>query len=503
MIPGKRYTAETVLRIASRRKWLILVPAIVVAAAGLAWIQHLPNVYRANTLIIVVPQRVPESYVRSTVTTRIEDRLQSISQQILSRTRLEKIVQDFNLYPERRQAEVMEDIVDHMRQDISIDIVKGDAFRVSYSAAQPVTAMKVTERLASLFIDESLRDREALAEGTNSFLEAQLDEARRKLVENEKLLEEYQSKYNGELPTQLQANLQGLHNTEMQLQALVESTNRDRDRRMLVERLTADANLDASRDAALPQAPAPSGDSDGSTPNPTEQLRQAETALIALELRLKAEHPDVIRLKRSIAELKKRVAVDAADQPVSTSGKIVTGPGDAIRRNRMNEAKNELASLDVQLASKAAEENRLRGILAEYQRRIEATPSREAELASLTRDYDTIQQSYRTLLSKKEDSQIAANLERRQIGEQFRVVDAARVPEKPTSPDRPKLYLLALTSALIIGCAFAASAEFLDRTMRSEEDVRAALGLPVLATIPVLGRRAPRRARGGDRNSHV
>ena len=502
MIPGKRYTAETLLKIASRRKWLILVPAVVVAAAGLAWIQHLPNVYRANTLIIVVPQRVPESYVRATVTTRIEDRLQSISQQILSRTRLEKIVQDFNLYPERRQAEVMEDIVDRMRQDISIDIVKGDAFRVSYSAAQPVTAMKVTERLASLFIDESLRDREALAEGTNSFLEAQLDEARRKLVENEKSLEEYQNKYNGELPTQLQANLQGLHNTEMQLQALVESTNRDRDRRMLVERLTADANLDPSRDAALPQAPAPSGDSDAAL-NPAEQLRQAETALVALELRLKAEHPDVIRLKRSIAELKKRVAVDAAAQPVSTSGKVVTGPGDAIRRNRMNEAKNELASLDVQLASKAAEDSRLRGILAEYQRRIEATPSREAELASLTRDYDTIQQSYRTLLSKKEDSQIAANLERRQIGEQFRVVDAARVPEKPTSPDRPKLYLLALTSALIIGCAFAASAEFLDRTMRSEEDVRAALGLPVLATIPVLGRGAPRRAGGGDRNSHV
>jgi protein tyrosine kinase modulator len=487
VIPGKRYTAETLLKIASRRKWLILMPAIVVAAAGLAWIHYLPNVYRADTLILVVPQRVPESYVRATVTTRIEDRLQSISQQILSRTRLEKIVQDFGLYPERRSTDVMEDIVDRMRKDISIDIVKGDAFRVSYSAPQPLTAMKVTERLASLFIDESLRDREALAEGTNSFLEAQLDEARRKLVENEKTLEEYQNKYNGELPTQLQGNLQGLHNTEMQLQALVESTNRDRDRRMLVERLTADANLDASRDAALPQTPAPSGDIDR-TLSPAEQLRQSETALIALELRLKPEHPDVIRLKRSIAELKKRIAVEVADQPVSTSGKVVTGPGDAVRRNRMNDAKGELASLDAQLASKAAEESRLRGILAEYQRRIEATPAREAELASLTRDYDTIQQSYRTLLSKKEDSQIAANLERRQIGEQFRVVDAARVPEKPTSPDRPKLYLLALTSALAIGCAFAASAEFLDRTMRSEDDVRAALNLPVLATIPTLGR---------------
>jgi polysaccharide chain length determinant protein (PEP-CTERM system associated) len=489
VIPGKRYTAETLLKIAWRRKWLIVVPSVVIALASLAWIHFLPNVYRANTLILVVPQRVPESYVRATVTTRIEDRLQSISQQILSRTRLEKIVQDFNLYPERRSSEVMEDIVERMRsKDITIDIVKGDAFRVSYSSPQPLTAMKVTERLASLFIDESLRDREALAEGTNQFLEAQLDEARRKLVENEKTLAEYQNKYNGELPTQLNANLQGLHNTEMQLQALVESTNRDRDRRLLVERLTADANLDASGDAAQTKAPS-SGDD--ATLSPTEQLRAAETALVALELRLKAEHPDVIRLKRNITDLKKRIAAEAVDQPVSTSGKVVMGPGDIVRRNRMNEAKAELSSLDLQLASKANEESRLRGVLGEYQKRIEATPAREAELAGLTRDYDTIQQSYRTLLTKKEESQIAANLERRQIGEQFRVVDAARVPEKPASPDRPKLYLLALTSALVIGCAFAASAEFLDRTMRSAEDVRAALNLMVLATIPTLtGRRA-------------
>src|SRR6266436_7235278 len=161
MIPGKQYTPELLMQIAGRYKWRIILPFVLIAATASVVTHYWPNEYRSDTLILVVPQRVPENYVRSTVTTRIEDRLQSISQQILSRTRLEKIVQDFNLYPERRQSEVMEDIVDRMRQDISIDIVKGDAFRVSYSAAQPVTAMKVTERLASLFIDESLRDREA------------------------------------------------------------------------------------------------------------------------------------------------------------------------------------------------------------------------------------------------------------------------------------------------------------------------------------------------------
>lgn len=485
MIPGKRYTPDILLKIAWRRRWLIVLPALAIAIVASAVIYFLPDVFQSDTLILVVPQRVPESYVRATVTMRIEDRLQSISQQILSRTRLEKIIKDFNLYSRLRSTEVMEDIVDRMRRDISIEIVKGDAFRVSYKAGQPLTAMRVTERLASLFIDESLRDREALAEGTNQFLEAQLDEARRKLVENEKSLEEYQLKYNGELPAQLSSNLQGQHNTEMQLQALVESINRDRDHRLMIERTVTDANLDAAGAAAGAAGEDPNG-----PPSTAEQLRQAEASRATLETRLKPEHPDLVRLKRSIAELKKRLEAEIAAQQTSTAERVVTGPGDAVRRNRMNEAKAALANIDQELTTKAGEEGRLRAVLAEYQRRIEATPAREAELASLTRDYDTLQQSYRSLLAKKEDSQIAANLERRQIGEQFRIVDPARVPEKPASPDRPLLYLIALTSALAVGIVVAGSAEYLDRTMRSEEDVRAALNLPVLATIPSMDRAA-------------
>ena len=188
MIPGRQYSFDTLLQIALRRKWLIVLPAIAIAGCGVLWARQLPDTYRSDTLILVVPQRVPESYVKSTVTSRIEDRLQTISQQILSRTRLEQIVQDFNLYQEeRKRQQLMEDIVSRMRtNDIAIDVVKGDSFRVSFSANDPRTAMRVTERLASLFIDESLRDREVLAEGTNQFLAAQLDEARRNLVLNEK-----------------------------------------------------------------------------------------------------------------------------------------------------------------------------------------------------------------------------------------------------------------------------------------------------------------------------
>src|SRR5205085_279971 len=144
------------------------------------------------------------------------------------------------LYADERKTGIMEDIVEEMRRDIDVQIVKGDAFRVSFEADDARTAMKVTERLASLFIEENLRDREVLAEGTNQFLEAQLEDARRRLVETEHKVEEYKKQYDGQLPEQREANMQGLHNVEMQVQALTESLNRDRDRRLAIERLIAD-----------------------------------------------------------------------------------------------------------------------------------------------------------------------------------------------------------------------------------------------------------------------
>src|SRR5262249_12793809 len=159
---------------------------IVSLVIGYAISRVLPDRYRAETLILIVPQRVPESYVRSTVTSRIEDRLQSIGQEILSRTRLEKIIQDFNLYAAERRAGIMQDGVEQMRKDISDDVVKGDAFRIAYVGGEPRTVMQVTDRLASLFIEENLKDRELLAEGTNEFLETQLEDARHRLIEQEK-----------------------------------------------------------------------------------------------------------------------------------------------------------------------------------------------------------------------------------------------------------------------------------------------------------------------------
>ena len=258
MIPGKTYTPVDFLRIVWGRKWVILIPFVLVSGVTFTVVKYLPNRYLSKTLILVVPQRVPDIYVHSTVSAPIEDRLKSISEQILSRSRLEKIIQDYGLYAKERQRSTMEDVVEKMRLDITVAVeaVKSDSFTVSYTANEARVAMIVTQRLASMFIDESLRDRVVLAEGTNQFLESQLEDARQRLVEHEKKLAVYRERWDGELPTQLASNLQIEHNAETQLQALIESMNRDRDRRLLQERLLADARQPADGELATPTAPA-------------------------------------------------------------------------------------------------------------------------------------------------------------------------------------------------------------------------------------------------------
>jgi uncharacterized protein involved in exopolysaccharide biosynthesis len=180
------------------RLWWVLIPTLASAAltATLSY-YYLPTRYQTHTTILVVPQRVPESYVRSTVTTRIEDRLQSLTQQIMSRTRQERIIRDFNLYADERKSNVMEDVVERMRRDIHIEVVNGDAFRVSYISDAPRTAMRVTERLASLFIEENLRDREVLAEGTSQFLESQTEDLKRRIIAKEAELKTMRAKAGG------------------------------------------------------------------------------------------------------------------------------------------------------------------------------------------------------------------------------------------------------------------------------------------------------------------
>jgi polysaccharide chain length determinant protein (PEP-CTERM system associated) len=482
VIPGRTYQPEDLLRIAWARRWTIAVPFFTILLATVLVIWKLPNTFQSETLILVVPQRVPESYVRATVTSRIEDRLQTISPQILNRPNLEHIIQTMDLYSTERQKMVMEDVVARMRKDIDVQVVRGDAFRITYVASKPDTAQHVVARLAALFIQENLRDREVQAQGTNEFLTRQLEDARSRLIENEKKVSRYEREHAAELPSQLNFTLQAAHNSEMQIQAVVETLNRDRDRRLGLERQLADEGA-ATRESQT------TGDGDAAVPVAASALDAARAELAALESRFKPEHPDVQRQKRLVGELEAKLVAETPRSPAPAAS-----PSDT-RASRTEVLRRELEQVTEQIAAKEQEEQRLRLQVELYQQRVQAAPIRASELAELTRDHETLQEIYRNLLQKREDSGIAADLEQRQIGEQFKVLEPASLPERPFSPNRPRLAVLGALIALVFAVSLAALLEYFDTTLHSEEDVSLALGLRVLALVPLVDAAAPREQR--------
>ena len=493
MIPGKTYTPELVLGIAWRKKWLILIPTVVVAVIGCTFTYLLPDKYRSEASILVVPQRVTENYVRPSVTTKIGDRLRSIDQQVRSRTKLERIVEDFNLYAERRKTDIMQDIIDDMSADIEVAIVEGDVFRVAFTADNPRMAKDVTDRLATFFIDESLKDRTGLAEGTSEFLETQVADAGRKLRDVEQKLADYKKRHDGELPTQADANYSGLQNAQMQRQSLNAMIFQQRNNLELMQRGIADLTARAEEAANAP--PAAVSVEPGRPMTKAILLANAKADLQQLRSKgYKDGHPNIDKLTRTIAGLEQEAAEEAAAAtPLGSPTQSAPPANPMLARalKALDDAKTDLKSLERQIAANVDAEAAVTKQIAEYQRRIEAAPMRDTELVELTRDYDMLNGMYKNLSGKRFESQISANVERRQIGEQFRILDPARLPEKPSSPNRPRMYMISLVFALIIGLGAAAVAEYLDRGLRSEDDVRLALALPVLATIPVIGLKEP------------
>jgi polysaccharide chain length determinant protein (PEP-CTERM system associated) len=455
--------------------------------------------YQSEMLIQVVPQRVPDAYVRSPVTMRTEDRINALTQQVLSRTALERLIEQMNLYRNELARKPMQDVVEVMRGDIAVQVVssrttpggqEAESFYVRFTYSDRDVATQVTERLGGLFIDLNARDRGDLAEATSNFLQSQLAETRRALEDQERKLEQFRQLNAGRLPTQVAFNMQAIQSAQLAVQAEVESLARDRDRKMMLERLYNDAQVEVV--AASPQQPDPAA-ATGQAPQPAgqtaqQQLVAARDALARLELRLKPEHPDIARAKRSIEELEKRASEESASaMPGSPRpAPLVTPPTpeQAARVEHFRQMRAEIESLDRQIGFKEKEEQRQRAVLADYQRRVEEVPGVESEWTALTRDYDTQQAAYKDLLTKSEQSKVGVELERRQIGEQFHVLDAARPPIRPIGLAHLQVNAIGAAGGLALGLVLAALLEFRDTTFRTSDDVLDVFQLPVLAVVP-------------------
>lgn len=482
MLPGKVYSPEDILRIVRRRMWLILVPIALFAAGMAVFARKLPDYYRAETVILVVPQRVPESFVRPTVTSRLGDRLRTITPTIQSRTRLETIIRDLDLYPDERRVLPMEDVVAMMQSSINVETIRDDAFIVRYVGREPQKVMQVTNRLASLYINESVTDRQRQAEGTDDFLESQLVEVKQRLEDNEKRLETYRREHALELPSQLQSNLQQVQNAQARVQAQSEAIARLQDRREVQRKALAD----------LEAGPADASSAAVGSPTTTQRLAAAETQLSTLLARgYKPGHPDLDQASRTVRDLRRELANEvAASSPDPSESSTVNG-----RAKRIAELQGEIADIDKQIAAARDEQEAARTAGELAQKRVDNLPTRDSELTALMRDYSTTAEFYKSLLTKKEESKIASNLEQQQIGEQYKLLDAAQLPVRPFSPDRPRMALTAAGVGFAVGLVLAAFLEYRDRTFKTDQDVTTVLSVPVLASVPLMQSDGERRRR--------
>ncbi len=492
MLPGKKYTVDDVVRILHRRIWLVLLPMAVAAAGMSIFARSLPDRYHSKATILVVPQRISEQIIQPTISASVADRLPAIREAMLSRTRLEQLIEEFDLYPSERRSMVMEEVVERMRRDISMSALgaRTDAFDVGFYGSDPEQVMRVATRLGDIAIEQSLSYRHNLTRDTDAFLESQLEETRRQLVQQEQRLAAYQRTYAGELPSQVNSNLQQVTVAAGRVQASVDAINRAMERRTALETTLADLQRNTVVGLATTAAGAPIAA--GTT---LQQLGAAQDELSSLEARgLKPGHPDLESARRRVRDLTQRLdaenrqsaeATAAAPRPVSAA--------EAQRLARIKDVQEQIADIDRQIARAREDERQARAAAEAAQQRLDSLPTREAEMVALTRDYSITEGSYRSLLAKRDAARIAANLEQRQVGEQFNVVDPARVPQRPVSPDRARLNITGIALGLAFGLGLVGLLEYRDRTFKTDEDLSMVLGLPVLAVVPLMESPADRR----------
>lgn len=461
-----------------RRAWWILVPAILVTGGTAMVARRLPKVYRSESLILVEPQKVPADFVRPTVTSDVAERLNEISQQILSRTNLLAIVAQYGLYPEVKNSLTQEQLVARMRSDIQVTTsASGDdrggsvgAFRIAYEGPDPTQAQQVTNKLDSLFIEENLKVRQSEAVGTKDFIDSELDKARQTLEAESNQLQAIKARNMGSLPEQQSANLQELSNLQTLMQGDSDSIARDQQTKTYLQGMLT--NL-ASPQLAPQSSPL------------AAELAKDETQLTLLEQVDRPTHPDVIRMQDQIAALKKAIAGSA--KPGSSAAEAAgSGPREQLRRQI------EALDADIHLRTEEQAERAKRGKL--LQARVEREPAVEAAMASVQRDYDIAKANYESLLQKKNAASMAAAMEAQAEGEEFRVIDPANLPERPSKPNLPQLYMMAVVFGIFAGVVAGGAREFADGSIHNQRDLAYYLaGVPLLAAMPALVTQASRR----------
>jgi len=471
---GGAQPLEMLQAIWSRRKWLAIFAFSVPFAAAVSLIAFLPNIYKSTVTVLVDRQQLPEAFVRPTVTSALETRLQSVRQEILSRARLEALISRFGLYRDLKTTSPSEDVIERMRRDIQLELKAVDqkegtqatiAFALSYRGRDPQTVAKVANTLANYYIEENVKVRERQAASTAEFLKAQLVGVKTRLDEQERLVSDFKKRYLGELPQQLDANLNTIERLNAQLHSNADSQARAAERRDALLRQLADAEDLGATTGAIPITP-------------EDRLARLKEELRQLRATYSDKYPDVIRVKGEIAALEQELSRKAAEPPKEGKPAVVSQSPYAMR------TRQALSEVEAEIAILKNEEKRVRSALAAYLGRVESAPQREQEFKELSRDYDTTRELYSTLMKRYEEAQLAESMEQRQKGEQLRVLDPAIPAQAPSAPNRPRLIAMALALSAGVAVAAVLVAEQLNASFHSVDELRAFTSVPVMVTIP-------------------
>jgi polysaccharide chain length determinant protein (PEP-CTERM system associated) len=470
-----------------RRLKVILIPTLLAPLAGFLISYAFPPKYTSQSLVLVEAQKVPDGYVKSVVTEDITQRIATMQQQVLSRNRLQPMIQNLQL----KSSKSVDDMIDDIRANLAIEPVQPDitasakkkpgqtsdlpGFYVNYTADNPHDAQQICSQLTSMLLEENLKIREGVAQGTTEFLSAQLDSAKKNLDDLDSKMATFKKQYIGQLPGDEENNLKLLMGLNSQLDANTQSLNRAQQDKTYTESLLAQqiAAWKSSQNATNPQTL-------------EQQLAALQSQLITLQARYTDDYPDVVKAKADIAEVKRKLdemnKAASTTLPADTQDRAGVAEPPEIRQLRL-----QVHQYDAAIAQATREQNRIKEQIGLYQGRVALSPAIEEQYKALNRDYDTAQKFYDDLLAKKSESEMQTDMERRQQGEQMRLLNPASLPDSPSFPVRWMFAAGGAGGGLAIGLGLALWLELRDKAIRTEGDVVAILELPTLVSVPWIG----------------
>jgi len=465
-----------------RRRWiLILIFALIGAPLAYGISRFLPNRYKSQTLVLIEPPNVPTTFVPQVDMTSIGQRLASMQQQILSRTRLEPIVRQFGLYSEDMNKVPMDQLVARLQKAIDVTPVQPmietgvrdlPGFFVSVSLDNPRNAQVVCTAVTSMFIEESLGIQQRHAAQTTQFLSEQLVEAKANLDAQDAKLAAFKSRYIGSLPDDEQTNLNLLTGLTSQLDAANQALARAQQDKSFAESMLTQ------------QVAAWQATQNGHNPDTLEQqLAAMQNQLASLQLRYTDDYPDVVKAKSDVAALKREIAESADGKTAPDLGKAQKS---SVEPGQITQWRTQIHTAELMIAEKTREQEQIKKQIELYQGRVQGSPVVEEQYKELTRGYQTALDSYNDLLKKRSESAMSGELNREQQGEQFVVLDPANLPDTPSFPNRPLFALGGLAGGLAVGLGLAFLLETQDTSLRTERDVEVSLRLPVLAMVPAI-----------------